>query len=66
MPAALLWFKVDGAPNYVRGGGGGNISVALAFKADRASVTGMPVAPIQYYVDIPDQIYEIDHLVRGK
>jgi hypothetical protein len=66
MIPAGLWYKVDASPGYVRGGGGGNIAVALAYKADRASVTGMPVAPVEYYVDIPDQIYDIDHLVRGK
>jgi hypothetical protein len=61
-----MWHKVDGAPGWVKGGGGGNIAVALAYKQDRATVTGMPIAPVEYYVDIPDGIYEIDHLVRGK
>jgi len=65
MVPALLWFKVDGEPGYVRGGGGGNIAVAVAYKQDRATVTGMPVAPVEYYVDIPDEIYETEHLIRS-
>src|SRR5262249_32164255 len=54
-----MWHKVDGAPGWVKGGGGGNIAVALNYKQDRATVTGMPIAPVEYYVDIPDDIYEI-------
>jgi hypothetical protein len=65
MIPATLWHKVNGEPGYVPGGGGGNIAVAVAYKSDRASVTGMPIAPVEYYVDIPDEIYEVDHLVRG-
>src|SRR5581483_6625473 len=45
-----MWFKVDGAPGYTKGGGGGNIAVALNYKGDRATVTGMPIAPVEYYV----------------
>jgi hypothetical protein len=66
MIPAALWHEVDGAPGYVRGGGGGNVAVAVAYKADRATVTGMPVSPVEYYVDFPDDIYQIDRFARGK
>ena len=64
MIPATLWHKVDGDPGFVRGGGGGNIAVAVAYKQDRASVTGMPIAPVEYYVDLPDDIYEVENLIR--
>jgi hypothetical protein len=27
-------------------------------------VTGMPVNPTEYYIDIPDQIFETERIVR--
>jgi hypothetical protein len=27
-------------------------------------VTGMPIAPVEYYVDLPDDIYEVENLIR--
>jgi hypothetical protein len=57
--------KVDGEPGYVRTGGGGNAGYAVNYKLDRATVTGMPVRPTEYYIDIPDEIFETDRIVRG-
>jgi hypothetical protein len=57
--------KVDGEPGYLRTGGGGNAGYAVNYKLDRATVTGMPVHPTEYYIDIPDQIFETDRIVRS-
>ena len=57
--------KVDGEPGYVRTGGGGNAGFSVNYKLDRATVTGMPVNPTEYYIDIPDQIFETDRIVRS-
>src|SRR3546814_20286678 len=56
--------KVDGEPGYVRTGGGGNAGYSVNYKLDRATVTGMPVRPTEYYIDIPDEIFETDSIVR--
>jgi len=56
--------KVDGEPGYVRTGGGGNAGYAVNYKLDRATVTGMPVNPTEYYIDIPDQVFETERIVR--
>jgi hypothetical protein len=63
VPGLLLW-KVDGPPGYVRNGNGGNSAVAVNYKLRRATVTGMPVADVDYGVDIPDRIYDIDQVIR--
>ena len=57
--------KVDGEPGYVRTGGGGNAGYSVNYKLDRATVTGMPVNPTEYYIDIPDAIFETDRVVRS-
>jgi hypothetical protein len=57
--------KVDGEPGYVRTGGGGNAGYAVNYKLDRATVTGMPVNPTEYYIDIPDQVFETERIVRS-
>ncbi len=57
--------KVDGEPFHVRTGGGGNAGFSVNFKLDRATVTGMPVAPTAYYVDMPDALFETDRIVRS-
>jgi hypothetical protein len=64
-PPAMPVFKVDGPPGYMRTGGGGNVAYAVNYKLDRATVTGMPIAPTQYYVDIDDKIYEVDRMIRS-
>lgn len=56
--------KVDGEPGYLRTGGGGNAGYAVNYKLDRATVTGMPVNPTEYYIDIPDEVFETDRIVR--
>ena len=57
--------KVDGEPGYVRTGGGGNAGYAVNYKLDRATVTGMPVNPTEYYIDIPDAVFETERIVRS-
>jgi hypothetical protein len=57
--------KVDGEPGYLRTGGGGNAGYAVNYKLDRTTVTGMPVNPTEYYIDIPDEIFETDRIVRS-
>jgi hypothetical protein len=57
--------KVDGEPGYMRTGGGGNAAFAVNYKLDRATVTGMPVNTTEYYIDIPDEIFETDRVVRA-
>jgi dienelactone hydrolase len=38
---------------------------ATIYKLDRATVTGTPVNATEYYVDIPDQVFETDRNVRS-
>jgi len=56
--------KVDGEPGYMRTGGGGNAAFGVNYKLDRATVTGMPVNTTEYYIDIPDEVFETDRIVR--
>lgn len=57
--------RVDGEPGYVRTGGGGNAGYAVNYKLDRATVTGMPVNATEYYIDIPDAVFETERIVRS-
>ena len=54
----------SGRTYHLRVGAGGNTATALNFKQDRATVTGMPVAATQYHIQIPDEIFETDRLLR--
>ena len=54
----------DGSDFWLRTGGGGSAAFAVNYKQDRATVSGMPVEPTEYYVQIPDEIYEVDRVNR--
>ncbi len=54
----------DGEDFYLRTGGGGNAAYAVNYKQDRATVSGMPVADTDYYIEIPDQIFQVDRVSR--
>ncbi len=55
---------VHGVEQYARTGGGGGIAISNNFKHDRATVTGMPVKPAQYRIDIPDEVFLTERMVR--
>ncbi len=54
----------DGKPFYLRTGAGGNAAFAVNYKQDRATVTGMPVLPTEYHIQIDDKIFEVDRVSR--
>ncbi len=55
----------DGREYHLRVGGGGNTATALNFKQDRATVTGMPVAASDYHIQMDDEIFQTDRLLRA-
>ncbi len=64
LPESLI-YEVDGPPGHVRVGGGGAVAVMNNFKQDRATLTGLPVAPTDWYVNIPDEIYQTSRVLRS-
>jgi hypothetical protein len=63
VPESLIW-KIDGAPGYMRLSYAGGVAIVNNFKADRATVSGLPVADTDNWIDIPDTIYETERIVR--
>ena len=59
-----MFKKLDGAPGYIRNLTAGGIGVMNNVKEDRATVSGLPVADTEWWVDIPDQIYEVERITR--
>ncbi len=59
-----LFRKIDGPPGYMRLGWAGGIAVANNIKQDRATVSGLPVADTEWWVTIPDEIYQVERIVR--
>ena len=64
LPESLI-YPVDGEPGHVRIGGGGSVAVMNNFKQDRATVTGMPVSPTDWWVDRPDEIFQTARILRS-
>ncbi len=63
VPESLIW-KIDGPPGYMRLSNAGGVAIVNNFKADRATVSGLPVADTDNWIDIPDTIYETERIVR--
>jgi hypothetical protein len=63
VPESLI-FKIDGPPGYMRLSKTGGVAIMNNVKADRATVSGLPVADTDNWIDIPDQIYETERIVR--
>ena len=63
VPESLI-YKIDGAPQNMRLSYAGGVAIMNNVKEDRATVSGLPVADTDVWVDIPDQIYEVERIVR--
>jgi len=63
VPESLI-YKIDGAPGYMRLSNAGGVAIMNNFRSDRATVSGLPVADTDNWIDIPDQIYETERIVR--
>jgi hypothetical protein len=59
-----LFQKIDGPPGYMRISRTGGVAVMNNIKENRATVSGLPVGDTDVWIDIPDQIYEVDRIVR--
>jgi hypothetical protein len=59
-----LFQKIDGPPGYMRISRTGGVAVMNNVKENRATVSGLPVGDTDVWIDIPDQIYEVDRIVR--
>ncbi|MBM4266424.1 MAG: DUF1329 domain-containing protein [Deltaproteobacteria bacterium] len=60
-----LFQKVEGGPiEYMRMGKIGGAGVMNNFKQDRATVSGLPTADTEWYVDLPDEIFETSRIIR--
>ena len=63
VPESLI-YKIDGAPGYMRLSNAGGVAIMNNFRSDSATVSGLPVADTDNWIDIPDQIYETERIVR--
>ena len=63
LPESLIQ-KIDGPPGYMRISRTGGCAIMNNIKQDRATVSGLPVADTDVWVNIPDQIFEVDRIVR--
>jgi hypothetical protein len=63
VPESLI-YKIDGAPGYMRLSYAGGVAIVNNIKADRATVSGLPVADTDNWINIPDEIYETERIVR--
>ncbi|MBM4247225.1 MAG: DUF1329 domain-containing protein [Deltaproteobacteria bacterium] len=63
VPESLFW-KIDGPPGYMRISYAGGVAIVNNVKADRATVSGLPVADTDNWIDIPESVYETERIVR--
>jgi hypothetical protein len=63
VPESLI-YKIDGPPGYMRLSNAGGVAIMNNIKSDRATVSGLPVADTDNWIDIPDQIFETERIVR--
>jgi hypothetical protein len=63
VPESLIQ-KIDGAPGHMRISYAGGVAVTNNIKSDRATVSGLPVGDTDVWIDIPDEIYEVERVVR--
>jgi len=63
VPESLI-HKIDGAPGYMRLSNAGGVAIMNNLRQDRATVSGLPVADTENWIDIPDDIYETERIVR--
>ncbi|HEY8514814.1 MAG TPA: DUF1329 domain-containing protein [Candidatus Binatia bacterium] len=63
VPESLIQ-KIDGPPGYMRISYSGGVAIINNIKQDRATVSGLPVADTDVWLDIPDEIFETERVVR--
>jgi hypothetical protein len=63
VPESLI-YKIDGPPGYARLSHAGGCAIMNNIRQDRATVSGLPVADTEAWLQIPDQIFETDRIVR--
>jgi hypothetical protein len=63
VPESLIQ-KIDGPPGHMRISRTGGVAVMNNIKGDRATVSGLPVNDTDVWIDIPDEIYEVERVVR--
>lgn len=63
VPESLIQ-KIDGPPGYMRLSNSGGVAIMNNIHQDKATVSGLPVADTENWIDIPDQIYETERIVR--
>jgi hypothetical protein len=63
VPESLIQ-KIDGSPGYMRLSHSGGVAIVNNVRQDKATVSGLPVADTENWLQIPDEIYETERVVR--
>ncbi len=63
-PPESLIHEIPGAPGHMRMGYSGGVAIVNNFKQDRATVSGLPVADTEWWVEMDDGLFETSRMVR--
>ena len=63
-PPESLIHEIPGPPGHMRLGYSGGVAIVNNFKQDRATVSGLPVADTEWWVEMDDSLFETSRIVR--
>lgn len=63
-PPESLIHEIPGPPGHMRLGYSGGVAIVNNFKQDRATVSGLPVADTEWWVQMDDELFETSRIIR--